>query len=796
MIKAYHRVIFASLQHVLWRVCMIVALAVAGLAGTLQFNLTSTAEAAVVSRIDVEGNQRVDDETVRAYLTIRTGRSYSAEDVDESLKALFETGLFSDVRMAQRTNVLIVTVVENPIIDKVVFEGNKKYKDDQLSGALQSRSRGIYTQSVVQSDTQRLLEFYRRSGRFQASVEPQIINLNANRIILVFVVNEGPETVVARINFIGNQRYSDGKLRDLIATRQTGPFGILNWFRNTDTYDPDRLASDEEKIRRFYLDRGYADIQIISTVADLDIERNIFFVTITIDEGQRYKFGTIEVDSAIPGVDGELLRRKVTAREGAWYSSRRIEESLEEITIELAGSGYAFAQVRPRIDRDDIEGVVHITLIVDEGTRAYVERIEIRGNTRTRDYVIRREIRLAEGDAFNRVLIDQAERRLRGLGYFSEVRITVERGTAQDRVTIIISVTEQPTGEFSFGAGYSSSDGIVGDISITERNFLGRGYAVRLAVGGGDSSRTYEFGWTDPMFMGRPISAGFNIYRKDFEDNDFRNYSSLTTGGGIDLGFPVTENLSFRVGYNIEQQEIDVAGWTPPLGPGNPCPVSTAICSSAGDVLISSASYSLIYDSIDDKRNPREGIYTRFNQKFAGIGGDVNYLRSEARASYYRTLLVDHDIIGFLKVQGAHIVGLSGDSVRLTDSLFRGGESVRGFKSSGFGPRDSTTGDALGGTIFFGGTAEIQFPIPILPREIGIKGAVFADAGTLYDTEAASNGVPAANILDSNSVRSSVGGSILWASPLGPIRADYAYILSSESYDREQAFRIGGQSKF
>jgi outer membrane protein insertion porin family len=537
---------------------------------------------------------------------------------------LFETGLFADVRMAQRTSVLIITVVENPIIDKVVFEGNKKYKDDQLGGALQSQARGIYTQSVVQSDTQRLLEFYRRSGRFQASVEPQIINLNANRVILVFVVKEGPETLVARINFIGNQRYSDGKLRDLIATRQTGPLGILNWFRSTDTYDPDRLAADEEKIRRFYLEHGYADIQIISTVADLDIERNIFFVTITIDEGQRYKFGTIEVDSAIPGVDSEYLRRKVTAREGAWYSSRRVEESLEEITIELAGTGYAFAQVRPRIDRDSVEGIIHITMVVDEGTRAYIERIEIRGNTRTRDYVIRREFELAEGDAYNRVLIDQAERRLRGLGFFREIRITIERGTAPDRVFVIVSVEEQPTGEFSFGAGYSTNDGIVGDISVTERNFLGRGYAVRLAVGGGDSSRTYEFGWTDPMFLGRPISAGFNIYRKDYDENDYRSYSNLSTGGGFNLGFPITQNVTFTVGYNIEQQEIDVAGWVPPVLLGNPCPVgvSNSICASAGEYLISSGSYSLIYDSIDDKRNPREGIFARFSQTVAGVGGD------------------------------------------------------------------------------------------------------------------------------------------------------------------------------
>ncbi len=782
-----------TLLQVLRRTMMIVALAAAGMAIAAQSTLVDVAEAAVVSRIDVEGNQRVDDETIRAYVTIKPGRSFSAEDVDESLKALFETGLFADVRMARRTSVLVVTVVENPIIDKVAFEGNKKYKDIQLASAVRSRARGIYTQATVESDTQRLLEFYRRSGRFQASIEPQIINLSANRVVLVFVVNEGPETVVARINFIGNKRFSDGKLRDIIATRQSGLFGFL---RRSDTYDPDRLAADEEKIRRFYLERGYADIQIISTVADLDIERNIFFVTITLDEGQRYKFGTIDVDSAIPGVDPERLRRKVTASEGAWYSSRRIEESLEAITIELAGSGYAFAQVRPRIDRDSVEGIINVVLIVDEGTRAYVERIEIRGNTRTRDYVIRREFEISEGDAFNRVLVDQAERRLRALGFFSDVRITVERGSSADRVTILVAVQEQQTGEFSFGAGYSTSDGVVGDISITERNFLGRGYRVKLAVGGGDSSRTYEFAASDPMFLGRPISAGFNVYRRDYEQNDFRRYSNLTTGGGFDLGFPITENLTFRVGYNIEQQEIDVAGWSPPLSGANPCPagISIALCTAEGDVLISSASYSLTYDSLDDRSTPRDGIYARFSQKFAGVGGDVNYLRSEATASYYRTLLADQDVIGLLRVQGAHVMGLAGDDLRLTDHLFKGGESIRGFESSGIGPRDMVTGDALGGKIFFAGTAEVQFPIPVLPREIGVRGAVFADAGTLYDTD--SGAIPGVTVQDSDMIRSSVGASILWASPLGPIRADWAYVLSSEDFDKEQSFRIGGQKNF
>lgn len=755
--------------------------------------IADKASAAVVSSIDVQGNQRVDNETIIAYLLIEPGRSFSAGDVDESLKALFETGLFSDVRISQRSSVLVVAVVENPVINRVVFEGNRKFKDDQLAGALQSRARGIYTRATVQSDTQRILEVYRRNGRFQASVEPQIIELPKNRINLVFVISEGPETGVSRINFIGNKTFSDGKLRDVIDTSQKGLFG---WLHSRDTYDPDRLASDEEKIRRFYLERGFADFQMISAVADLDRERNVFFITFTLEEGERYRFGTLEVDSIIPGVESESLGRHIVAREGRIYSSLRVEQSMEAITVELARSGYAFAQVRPRIDRDFEAKIVSVVFVVDEGPRAYVERIEIRGNTRTRDYVIRREFDIAEGDAFNRVMVDRAERRIRNLRYFKSVRVTTEQGSAPDRVVIVVAVEEQATGDFTFGAGYSTQDGIIGDISIRERNFLGRGYNVSFAIGVGDSTRTYNFGFTDPYFLGRRISAGFNIFRRDLSATSFRSYDSLTNGGVINFGFPITENFVIRVGYSLRDEDTTVPGYDPTLGfpAGCPSTISLAICQSIGDVLISSAVYSLTYDSIDNRLDPKSGIFARFSQDIAGLGGDISYVHSRAIATVYRELIPDRSVVGFLKVQGAHITGLGSDKVRIVDAIFKGGEAIRGFENSGFGPRDATTGDALGGKVFVAGTAEVQFPMPLLPREVGFKGAFFADAGTLYDTDAGL--IPGVIVQDNASLRSSVGGSVLWASPLGPIRADFAYVLSSESYDRTEVFRIGGGTTF
>jgi outer membrane protein insertion porin family len=743
------------------------------------------AEAAVVSRIVVEGNQRVDAETIRAYLVIQPGVEYSRRDEDESLKALFETGLFADVNLDTRGATLFVIVEENPVINEVAFEGNRRFKDDQLAGTVQSQPRGVFTRAKVQSDVGRLLELYRRTGRFQASVTPEIIELPNNRVNLIFVFTEGPKTGIGGITFIGNQAFSDGRLRNVIATRQSG---FLSFLRSGDNYDPDRLASDEEKLRKFYLDHGYADFQIVSSVADLDRERNTFFIAFTVSEGPRYRYGDISVDSTIPGVDPAVLQRQVWTDEGDVFSSTNVEKSLEEITLYLAANGYPFAQVRPRLNRDPDTLTIGITYVVDEGGRVYVERIEIRGNTRTRDYVIRREFDIAEGDAYNRVLVDRAERRLNRLRYFSEVRIFTEPGATEDRVIIVVEVTEEPTGELSFGVGYSSSDGIVGDVSLTERNFLGRGYTLRVAVGAGTTSRTYEFGFTDPYFLGRRISAGVNVFRREYQESRFRSYDYTSTGGGLTFGFPITEELTVQTGYNIEMQEINVDAAKCAAGT-----VSLAICTADDETLVSSVFYSVIYDSLDNRRDPHAGIYAKFTQEFAGVGGDVAYVRSTGSASYYRELLPDREIVGLLKVQGGHIVGL-GQEVRLLDAFFKGGETVRGFESSGFGPRDSVTGDALGGNIYVAGTAEVQFPFPLMPSELGFKGAVFADAGTLFDTDASS--IPGIVTLDDASIRSSVGGSILWASPLGPLRADFAYVLTSESQDEKQFFRFGGGTRF
>lgn len=744
------------------------------------------AQAAVASTIVVEGNTRIEDETVRAYLTIQPGRSYGPADVDESLKALFATGLFADVKIVQRGGSLVVTVSENPIINKISFEGNKRLSDETLTGVIQSTPRSVLTRARIQSDVQRVLEAYRRSGRFRAEVEAKIIERSNKRADLVFEISEGDKTGVERITFIGNKHFSDGRLQDVIRTRESG---LLSWLRTTDVYDPDRLSADQELLRRYYFKHGYADFRVVSAIAELDREQNVFYVTFTVEEGEQYSFGEIDVQTSLASVDVDQLRGTVRTTPGKTYNSELVEKSLEDLTLEVSAQGYAFAQVRPRGDRDYENRTISITYYIDEGPRAYIERINIRGNDRTREYVIRREFDIAEGDAFNRVLIDKAERRLKNLTFFKEVRISTERGSAPDRVVINVDVEEQPTGEVSFGVGYSTSDGVIGDISISEKNFLGRGQYVRLAVGGGGSKQTYEFSFMEPYFMGRRISMSLDLYRKVYDDNDNRAYDERTTGGGIGFGLPLRDDeLRLNVFYRIYQTKISVdTGIT----------ASPAILDATGTRLTSLVGYSLVYNTLDNNKAPRDGIYAKFQQEFAGVGGDVSFIRTTAEGSIYHEVLPEWGIVGMLKASGGHVMGV-GKRLRINDHFFKGGETVRGFASYGFGPRDSTTGDALGGRYFIAGTAEATFPFPYIPKELGLSGAVFADAGSLWNVDpGSSTAFPAVTLINNNfAVRASVGFGIQWESPFGPLRADVAWPLVKEAGDETQIFRLGGGTRF
>lgn len=788
------------------------------------------AKADVVSSIVVRGNQRVEAETVRSYVLVRPGQSFGAREIDESLKALFATGLFSDVQITRGGGALVVTVVESPLINRVAFEGNKRIPDEQLTTVIESRPRGLLSRSRVQSDVQRILEVYRRAGRFQASVEPKIIELTQNRVDLVYEVNDGDKTGISRIDFVGNAAFSDGRLRDVIRTRETG---LLSFLRTTDTYDQDRLNADQELLRRFYTRNGYADFRVIAANADLDRERNTFFVSFTVEEGQLYRFGAIDIQSSLPELDPARLNSVVLTREGAVYSAEDIEKTMEAISIEASRMGYAFAQVRPRASRDAEGQTISITYYVDEGPRVYVERIEVRGNTRTRDFVIRREFDLVEGDAFNRTLVDRAERRLRNLQFFKNVRISTTQGTAPDRVIIVVDVDEQATGDISFGVGYSSTDGVIGDISLTEKNFLGRGQYLRVSFGGGQAKRNAEFSFTEPFFLGRRLSAGFDLYQRVQESNSFQSYDEETRGGGIRFGLPIDDAWSVGVGYQIYQQTISVdrsalngarsiddgpdgipntaddtyvnddvslalkqficRGDLIP-GPGGSVPQACRPGVTSRTALISQFSWNVTYNTVDSPVFPRSGIFAQLKQDIAGLGGDVGFVKTTVEARIHRELLSDFGLTGMLRGRAGHMLSI-GQGHRIFDQFNNGSDLVRGFAPSGFGPRTADTQESIGGRMYVAATAQVDFPIPGLPEELGLYGSAFGDAGAIWDADRSLLGT-AGLINNDFKIRSSVGVGILWRSPFGPLRFDLAYPLMKENGDKTQLFRFSGGTQF
>ncbi len=760
------------------------------------------ASAQGVAAIQVQGNKRVDADTIRGYFNLKPGERPDAAKIDEGLKALYATGMFEDVRISQAGGRVIVTVAENPVINRVAFEGNRRVKDEQLVNEVQSKPRSPLSRPLVQADVQRIIEIYRRSGRFDVRVEPKIIDRPNSRVDLVFEIKEGDRTTVRRIVFVGNKAFSDWRLKDVITTGQTN---WLSFLKNNDVYDPDRVNADQELLRRFYLKNGYADFRIVSANVVNDPQSGGFVLTFTFDEGEQYRFGTIDVLSNVRAVDAAILRRLARGSPGAVYNAELVEKSMEEISIELAKRGYVFSQVRPRGDRDFANRRINVLYTVEEGPRVYVERINVRGNTRTRDYVVRREIDLYEGDAYNRAFVDRAERRLKNLGYFKNVKISNEPGSAMDRVIVNVDVEEQMTGEFSIAGGYSTADGFIGEVSVGERNFLGRGQLVRLSASYGQRSRGAEFSFTEPYFLGYGMAAGFDLFTKLTDQSTYYSYSNRATGGTLRAGFMLRDDLTLGLRYSLYQREISISGITP----------SAAIVQALGRTVTSSVGYTLLYNSLDNPQNPNEGMHVTFSQDFAGLGGDVQFIRSTVDGRYYYPLTSDFTLM--LRGQAGNVYGWGSQPLNIFDHFFKGPELVRGFQTAGIGPRDlgPATQDALGGSIYWGGSVEVLFPLSFIPKDFGLRAAIFADAGSLWNYQGATviaavpplpfyapcpagsnNATGNVCVADSNLIRSSVGASIIWASPFGPLRFDYAFALTQEPWDKLQSFRFGGMGKF
>ncbi|ABI76114.1 outer membrane protein, OMP85 family [Hyphomonas neptunium ATCC 15444] len=756
--------------------------------GVSGFGLTASAQedalyGGTIRTILVEGNQRIEARTVQSYLLVEPGDAFDPDRIDLSLKTLFATNLFADVSIDRRGNDLVIQVVENPIINRVIFEGNRALKDDKLREEIQAAPRGIFTAARVQSDVQRIMELYRRSGRFAAKVEPQYKPLEQNRVDLIFEVTEGPVTGVRSINFIGNKAYSDSRLRSEIVTKQSR---LWRFFSSNDNYDSNRLEYDREQLREFYQNNGYYDFRVTSAVAELAPDQKDFYITYTVDEGRQYDFGAIKVETALEKLDADVLRAVVPITEGDLFRGNQIEATIDSLTYAAGVAGYAFVDVRPQISVNEETGRIDITFAIDEGPRVYIDRINIVGNTQTLDRVIRRELRLSEGDAFNRILLDRSRNRVRALGFFEDVEVVETPSEQPDRTIVDIKVKEQSTGELSFAAGFSSVDAYLFDLSASQRNLRGRGQSVVARTSLSSRQQIVDLRFTEPRFLDRNLSAGVDLFatRQDFEE--YTGFTSETIGGGVRMAFPLTDRMQMGVRYRLQTDDVSIAdqnividsngmlvrtrtqiaGQDTPNdlsddiyrlpepgdeGPGeavvdicNPGYVlRNTICRSERSDISSIVGYDFFWDQTNDPISPTRGFNLRFSQDLAGLGGDVKYIRTETGASFYRGIW--RDVVASANFSGGLVVPLDEEQgVRINNRFFRGGSTFRGFDVAGLGPReilrliDPATGEllgtqrlnSLGGNAYYQGTFELTVP-NFVPEEYGIKSALFLDVGSL-----------------------------------------------------------------
>jgi outer membrane protein insertion porin family len=805
----------------------------------------SPAAAQSVSSIEVEGNRRVEIDTIRSYFRADAAGHLDQASIDDGLKALIATGLFQDVRINTAGGHLVVSVVENPVIGRIAFEGNKKIKDEQLTTEIQSKARGTFSRPMVQSDAQRIAEIYRHSGRYDVHVTPEIIEQPNNRVDLVFTIEEGGKTGVKTVQFVGNNAFSSYRLKDIIKTHE---WNLLSFFGGGDIYDPDRVEADRDLIRRFYLKNGFADVQVVAALTEYDPEKKGFLVTFKIEEGQQYRVGSVDFQSSIATLKANSLSSFSRVSVGSLYNAEAIEKSVEDMQIEASRRGYAFALVRPRGDRNFENHTVSIVFAVDEGPRTYIERIDIRGNTRTRDYVIRREFDISEGDAYNRALVDRAERRLKNLDFFKSVKLVTEPGSSSDRVVLIVDLEEKSTGDFSISGGYSTTDGALAEVSISERNLLGRGLYGKASVTYGQYARGASLSFVDPYLLDYRVALGLDISYREQLANDYISYGTTTLGFSPRLGFQLREDLSLQVRYSLYQQSISlptvynncnnlagssfnptptyinsVLGGVDPTGnaqngllPGclsdgeSSLPVRQELANGA--TWTSAVGYTLNYNTLDNNKNPNDGLLVDFKQDFAGVGGDVSYIKTAIDGKYYTPLV--SDIVGLIHLQGGMLNKMGDTQLRMLDNFQMGSNLVRGFAPNGIGPRDLTfypytgTGDALGGTKYWGASAELQMPFWFLPKEVGLKGAVYADAGSLWDYQGPTSWAATGEVNtaacptcamqydNSNLIRTSVGIGLIWQSPFGPLRFDYAIPITKGKYDVVQEFKFGGGTSF
>jgi outer membrane protein insertion porin family len=743
------------------------------------------------SAIAVAGNRHIDAATIRSHFHFDADGRLDAAALDAALKSLYATGLFEDVRIARDGGRVLVTVVENPAIARIAFEGNRKIKDEDLKKAVQSKERGPLSRATVQGDVKEIIALYRLHGYFDAKVEPKTIKARNERVDLVFEITEGEKLAVRQILFAGNDAFAADKLRSVI---KSGATNVLSFLLDNDVYDADRIEADRELLRRFYLAHGYADMRI-RAAASYEAQKKGVVVTFTIEEGAQYRIGKVEIESSVKSVDPSTLRSYLRTQAGETYDADAVDKTVEDVTMGLAKRGEPFAAAVARSERVPQGRVINLTYTVDAGKRLYVERIDIHGNTKTRDDVIRREFEFGEGDAYNRALADRGERRLKGLGYFKSVKIGTKPGSAPDRVVVDVAVEEDQTGDFKFFGGYSAADGFSGEVSIGDRNFLGTGDAVKASLTLGQYVRGIDLALIDPYALGPRLSLGVDLFGKQTFASSYQSYDSTIYGAKVAVGTPLNDQTTAQWSYSLYNQGLSL---DPAVGTAS-LPIQQA--AAAGPIWVSSVGTGLAYSTLDNPRNPTSGVRTQSNVEFAGLGGAAKFARTTQDARYYHQIA--GDVVGMVRAQGGYVTPWGGQSLPLLDGFFGGPQLIRGFAPNGFGPRDITPGttqDNLGGNVYWTTTAELQAPMPLVTPDAQLKVALFSDAGSLWATKASSVSTlatslsPSQQIANSHAVRASLGGSLIWDSMFGPIRVDYAFPVAKQSYDVVQRlnFTAGG----
>ena len=742
--------------------------------GLLSHTNSSWGDAGKITSIEVLGTQRIDPETVISYSNLKVGDQSDPDKLDTALKILFKTGLFADVDFVKVGEKLVINVIENPVINRVAFEGNKRIESKDLELELQLKPRLVFTRTKVQQDIQRLLTLYRLSGRFAAQIVPKIIKLEQNRVNLVFEIDEGPLSKIRNISFIGNKDFSDAELSSIIHTKEYAFWRILT---STDTYDPDRLSYDRELLRRFYLNRGYVDFKVLSAVAELTPDQKDFVVTFSIDEGERYKFGKMSLTSNLKGLQEKQLSSYLITREGDWYTAKAVNETIDSISDQLGVLGFAFVKVRPVSDRRQKERIVNLNYTISKTRRVFLERIDIEGNLRTLDKVVRREFDIVEGDAFNISKLRRAKRRIRNLGFFAKTNVKRVMGKSEESTIIKVQIEEKSTGEISFGVGFSSLDGPLANVGIRERNLLGRGQDLNFNFQGSASRQEFKIGFTEPYFMERRLSAGFDLFQVTTDRQTDSSFDERKAGGSLKLGYVLGRDLSQSLKYQLKKTEIRNVDET----------ASTLIKEQEGTNTVSQISQTTVLDKRDNRYEPKDGYVVSLTNELAGLSGDTQHLRTRIKTGYFVSLFEDK-VLAFIAESG-HIIGIDQD-VNIGERFFLGGQTVRGFSNSGIGPRDGITNDALGGNTYYAGSIELRFPLG-LGEELGINGSLFTDVGSLWSLDRDSS-----DILDSSGARASAGFGVSWATGLGLMRVDFASALLKEDWDETEFVRFSFGTRF